>query len=145
VVTLTCQNGSHAAAHRIIKSMLWFTFFFIPVVPLGAKYSMACVGCGFRTALSKPDAMALLGDRAGAATTSIPAAPATAWAPVPLAAGGASVASQPLTPFNGGPVAAPTTPGAAAVGPGWFPDPGGGAGVRWWDGSAWTGDTQPQV
>jgi hypothetical protein len=32
----------------------------------------------------------------------------------------------------------PQPPNAAAIPPGWYPDPAGGSGKRWWDGSRWT-------
>jgi hypothetical protein len=37
----------------------------------------------------------------------------------------------------------PTAVGAPLPPAGWFPDPGGQPLLRWWDGTAWTGDTSP--
>jgi hypothetical protein len=34
--------------------------------------------------------------------------------------------------------------GGAAVAPGWYPDPAGEAGERWWDGTAWTAQTRAE-
>ena len=33
--------------------------------------------------------------------------------------------------------------GSARPTPGWYPDPAGGPGERWWDGIAWSGETRP--
>lgn len=44
------------------------------------------------------------------------------------------------TPGSGTP-AQPTTPQTAGPAEGWYPDPSGGAGLRWWDGNTWTEHT----
>jgi uncharacterized protein DUF2510 len=43
-----------------------------------------------------------------------------------------------------GPPAAPTPPAApAGAPPGWYPDPGGGGGQRYWSGQGWGSETRP--
>src|SRR3954453_996004 len=41
-------------------------------------------------------------------------------------------------------MSAPYSP-EPAVAAGWYPEPHGGAGHRWWDGTRWTEHTQPEV
>jgi hypothetical protein len=57
-----------------------------------------------------------------------------------------------LTEFAGVPAGTPAprpaaapAPAPAAAPPGWFPDPAGGAGQRYWDGVAWTHHVQPAI
>jgi hypothetical protein len=41
------------------------------------------------------------------------------------------------------PSAPPPPPPPSGVPPGWYPDPSGGGGLRYWNGSAWTEDVRP--
>lgn len=127
MLQLACRNG-HVAAHRIVKVTRWFTLFFVPVVPMSRRYRSVCAGCGLTLDLPKDVAEEMVG-RLGEA----PAAPGDPVAPPVPAAGSygrtdggedTSISSGALPPA--GPPA------------GWYPDPAGGPGRRWWDGRRWT-------
>jgi hypothetical protein len=108
MLNLACRNG-HVAAHRLVKVTRKFTIFFIPLFPVSTKYVSVCAGCGLQLPWDKETADAAV-------------AQASAEPPVPLAMD---------------PVAAPLSPGIAPP-PGWYADPAGGTGMRYWDGATWT-------
>jgi hypothetical protein len=123
---LACRHG-HVAAHRIVKVTRWFTLFFIPLIPVSKKYFSICAACGLQLQAPKDAAEAMIARATGE--------------PAP---GSVDPVSPPIDPVLA-PVA--TTEGAQAglAGPvaGWYPDPTGTAGLRWWDGSRWTESVQP--
>ncbi|KIW18842.1 hypothetical protein PV08_03131 [Exophiala spinifera] len=55
-ITAQCQNCGNWSAHPI-QSWDWFTFCFVPVIPLGSKHQdIACSICRFRQDLrNRPD------------------------------------------------------------------------------------------
>jgi hypothetical protein len=55
VFALCSQCGS-PAAQVIVRTSTWFSLFFIPLVPLGTKYSSTCTFCGVATRLDKEQA-----------------------------------------------------------------------------------------
>ena len=111
-LALACRNG-HVAGHRIVKLTRWFTLFFLPVIPFSRKYASVCIQCGLTLEMPKEAAEEIAsGVSAGSGPTPEPVAP-----PLP------SLASAPD----------PAMPPA-----GWYPDPAGTLGRRFWDGHAWT-------
>ena len=42
----TCENCGNSAAHRLIKRTRRFSFFFIPLFPVGSNYVDTCTACG---------------------------------------------------------------------------------------------------
>jgi predicted RNA-binding Zn-ribbon protein involved in translation (DUF1610 family) len=42
----TCENCGNSAAHRLIKRTRKFSFFFIPLLPVGSTYVDTCTACG---------------------------------------------------------------------------------------------------
>ena len=42
----TCENCGNSAAHRLVKRTRKFSFFFIPLFPVGSTYVDTCTACG---------------------------------------------------------------------------------------------------
>ena len=121
MLNLACRNG-HVAAHRLVKLTRWFTLFFIPLIPVSQRYFTVCAQCGMQVKWPKADALEA-------------AAHAEAAAPGPSA--------DPVAPPLPGLAAPPSGPPSANVPPaGWYADPDGGGGQRYWNGSAWTDSVQ---
>jgi len=131
MLTLACRNG-HTAAHRLVKATRWFTLFFIPLIPFSRTYFTVCAQCGTQVEWSKADAVAA----ASAPVHSMPVDTDPVAPPMRSALGGQSpsldlpAAALQSMPPPGGPPA------------GWYPEPTGGAGQRYWSGSQWTNDVQ---
>jgi len=134
MITLACRNG-HVAAHRLVKATRWFTLFFVPLVPFKRTYLTVCAQCGTQVAWSKADAVAAAEASTQPAGSSDPVAPplsSGAWA------GGAPAGASAPTPA-GAQFVAPPPNGPPA---GWYADPTGGGGHRFWNGSAWTDEVR---
>lgn len=141
-----CRNG-HVAAHRVVKVTRWFTLFFIPLFPVGTKYSSVCAMCGLQLALTKQEAEGPGQQTAASAPTSAVAYSAQSPGQSALtSAGRVAGQSADRQMFVAKPMPR-TVPAQSAEPPpppaGWFPDPQGAAGMRWWDGTAWTEQVHP--
>jgi len=44
----TCSNCKKKTLHGVIKVTKYFTFFFIPLIPLSKKVFIACEACGMK-------------------------------------------------------------------------------------------------
>ena len=42
----TCETCGTSAAHRLVKRTRKFSFFFIPLFPVGSTYVDTCTACG---------------------------------------------------------------------------------------------------
>lgn len=151
MIRLACRNG-HVAAHRLLKVTTWFTLFFIPLIPFGRKYSSVCTYCGLQLQVPKPEAEQLLArvkEEAAAAGTAAAVDPVAP--PIALTGTGPAGAVG-AGPVGAGPVGAgPAGAGVAASVPvaagglppaGWYPDPAGSPGRRYWDGQQWTANVE---
>jgi transcription elongation factor Elf1 len=83
---LLCPYCQTPAAQAVTRVRRWFTVFFIPVVPLGAKYVITCTMCGRATQVAQETADAYVASAAGPgvggpAPAAVPAADAPATAP----------------------------------------------------------------
>jgi hypothetical protein len=56
-VFAVCGQCGSPAAQVIVRRSTWFSLFFIPVIPLGSKYSSTCTLCGTATRLDKEQAL----------------------------------------------------------------------------------------
>jgi hypothetical protein len=98
------------AAQAVARIRTFFTFFFIPLIPLGSKYRSTCTLCGATISLTKEQAEAAVESarhgRAEAHTGTAPSAPAAAFGPSPAAPSPAS-AFEPDSEPGGGPPSYP--------------------------------------
>jgi hypothetical protein len=116
MLELACRNG-HVAAHRLVKLTRWFTLFFVPLIPVSQRYFTVCSQCGLQVKWPKGDALE-----------------AAAHAPAVASAAPTDPVAAPLP----GRALPPSGPAASAPPAGWYADPNGGGGQRYWDGNAWT-------
>ena len=56
VVLAMCHRCSRPCAQTIVQIRRWFTFFFIPMIPVGTKYFSVCSMCAAGTTIQKTDA-----------------------------------------------------------------------------------------
>jgi hypothetical protein len=150
MLTLACRHG-HVAAHRLVKVTRRFSLFFVPLFPVGrARYFTVCAQCGWHVPWDKETAEAVaqqhgvgfgtVGAGAGAGSGPLGGAGGPAGGPVAGPGSGFGLGpalppdpvAPPLRPVTSLPLAAPT------ANPGWYPDPAGESGFRYWDGAAWT-------
>ena len=147
-ILLRCANCG-ASPLVLFRVSTWFALFFIPVIPISFKHYTACPNCKRLDPVSKADverarehegAMSQAGTGGMATVASEPKSLESAvneWAAAGPAQVGAS--DPPVAPL----------PSAAAASPpplppaGWYADPAGGAGQRYWDGVRWTEQTSP--
>jgi hypothetical protein len=60
IVFMMCDFCHTPAANAITRVRRYFTLFFIPVIPVGTKYSRTCTLCGRSTSISKEAADQLI-------------------------------------------------------------------------------------
>jgi hypothetical protein len=125
MLTLACRHG-HVAAHRLVRVSRWFTLFFVPIAPAGRYYFSVCAHCGLQVRWGKEEAEAA----ARAAVASAPAGGPPAADPIAPPLSSSQVFSGVLGP--------PSAPPA-----GWYRDPSGCGGQRYWDGVGWTDHVTP--
>jgi hypothetical protein len=110
MVMMLCSRCQRPSAHGIVRVHTWFTLFFIPVLPLAAKYSIICPMCGGATKIDKAHALHL---EAAAAAQSAP--------PVEMTPDGPLTAYQPVViPPGSAPVVAAGQGSGAPQGPNWW-------------------------
>lgn len=56
--TYMCRHCNNASNYKIFHRTKWFTLFWIPIIPLGRKYFVACPICNYGNELPKSTAMA---------------------------------------------------------------------------------------
>ncbi|WP_329044850.1 zinc ribbon domain-containing protein [Amycolatopsis sp. NBC_01488] len=59
MTTFLCGRCGNPASHAVRKAVTKFTLFFIPLFPIGVKYSAQCTFCGIENRISKEDALRL--------------------------------------------------------------------------------------
>jgi hypothetical protein len=114
-VLARCRFCQTPAAQVIVRVRTYFSFFFIPVIPLGTKYRATCALCGSTSEITAEEAgqlvqAAAVHQAAGPAAPGLPGAPAApGWAPPPAVPGAQAahpapaVPPPPLTPPPGPP------------------------------------------
>lgn len=53
-----CMNCNNEVKHAVIRNRLYFTLFFIPLLPLHTRYSVVCPACTFERKIKKSEAKA---------------------------------------------------------------------------------------
>jgi len=56
-----CGRCNNHTARQIIKLTMWFTLFFIPIIPYSKRYLLVCPICGQAQELTKPEFDSLTG------------------------------------------------------------------------------------
>jgi len=132
VVLTMCQRCGRPCAHSIVRSKTFFALFFIPVLPMGTKYYTVCSMCAGTVRVDHVQA-----ERLSQAAAEQAAQPAQMTPDGPLTPYGQAGLAGPAAALPAGASGPPPGPP-----PGWYPDPGGAATQRWWDGSRWTEHVQ---
>lgn len=53
----TCRNCGNVSAWQVIRTMRWFTLFFIPIFPFSVKYFVLCPVCQHGAQVGKETGM----------------------------------------------------------------------------------------
>jgi hypothetical protein len=56
MITLVCSSCQRPAAHAVRRMVTKFTLFWIPLFPVGSKYSLQCTFCGGQARVNKEQA-----------------------------------------------------------------------------------------
>jgi hypothetical protein len=59
MTTFLCGRCGNPASHAVRKAVTKFTLFFIPLFPIGVKYTAQCTFCGVENRIPKEDAVRL--------------------------------------------------------------------------------------
>jgi hypothetical protein len=136
-VLLRCANCGMSPL-VLFRVSTWFALFFIPLIPVSFKHYTACPNCKRLDEVSKADVERAREHAAAMSHSGPEETVATAGEPVTLESAvneWAATGPAGLTaPVAGPPPLAPA---------GWYPDPTGGSGQRYWDGERWTEQTTP--
>jgi hypothetical protein len=149
-VLLRCANCGMTPV-GLLRVSTWFALFFIPVIPVSFKHYTVCPNCKRLDQISKADIDRAHAQAAAMATAGHEGSRGVAPAPATLehavnhwASAGqpSSIASAPAV--SAAPVSVAATPAPPPLPPaGWYADPSGGPGHRYWDGQRWTEQTTP--
>src|SRR4051812_16059760 len=60
MITLVCSSCQRPAAHAVRRMVTKFTLFWIPLFPVGSKYSLQCTFCGGQVKVGKEQANQLV-------------------------------------------------------------------------------------
>lgn len=107
-----CGTCHTPAAHAVVRVKTFFTFFFIPLIPLGSKYRSTCTMCGAVSNLTKEQADAAVATAQQARQQAQAGGPP----PMPAAAVGSPTPAAPSVPAP-----APARDPAAGEGPFTYP------------------------
>jgi zinc ribbon protein len=112
VIFMMCSSCHTPAAHALTRFRKYFTLFFIPIIPLGDKYTTSCTMCGYGMRISKEAANQYL----AMAQQNAPAAGGAQGVGAPPAVGGPPAVAPPVSvpPVSVPPV---STPPAAMIDP----------------------------
>ena len=56
MVNFICTNCHNPAAQRVMRRVVRFTLFFIPLFPVSSSYTTTCTFCGLTTRINKEQA-----------------------------------------------------------------------------------------
>ena len=151
-ILLRCSNCG-ASPLGLFRVSTWFAVFFIPLIPVSFKQFTVCPNCKRLDQVSKQqveNARVQEGAMKAANPDATAGGPAQAttlegavneWAPERQTQ---SVSSEPNLSQSGLPANPHTiTPPQPQPPAGWYPDPAGSDGLRYWDGRQWTEHTSP--
>ena len=152
-ILLRCANCG-ASPLVLFRVSTWFALFFIPVIPVNFKHYTVCANCKRLDPVTKAQVESARAQEEAMrannpdAPVGIPAQANTLehavqeWASHdPVGSAGATAQQSPVvSPASPQVMSAPPLPP-----PGWFPDPVGSGGQRYWDGQRWTEHTTPST
>ena len=149
-VLLRCANCGMSPL-ALLRVSTWFALFFIPVLPVSFKHYTVCPNCKRLDEISKADLDRALAQEATVRAAGHEGAAAISSQPVTLEHAvnqWASTGQGRLMASDPGPSTAPSSFAGIASPPplapaGWYADPVGGSGKRYWDGQRWTEHTTP--
>ncbi len=114
-VMAMCGRCQRPSAHAVVRMKTWFTFFFVPLIPLGTKYLSVCTLCGGATAIDRAEAERLEAAAAEHTAAPVEMTPDGPLSPMPTMA-------PPGAPAAVGPPPAPPGPGWWLASDGqWYP------------------------
>ena len=109
-----CGSCRTPAAQVVVRIKVFFSLFFVPVIPLGSSYRSTCAMCGHTSRITKEAATQIAG-QAGQAPPQ--GAPAGALQPQPVAAPLPGFPPPSAFPQSPGFPPPPPPPPAAGIGP----------------------------
>ncbi len=56
----TCMNCNNGSLFQVLRTMTWFTLFWIPIFPYSTKYFHVCPICGQAAKITKQQAQELI-------------------------------------------------------------------------------------
>lgn len=55
-----CTNCNNVSNWQLVKLTLWFSLFFIPIIPIKSEYYEVCPICGGEVRITKEECMSLI-------------------------------------------------------------------------------------